>query len=93
MYEIADKYSVIGLADLATEKFKLSCLHFWDHDEFAIAAHHAYSTTPDEDEGLRFIVKKTITAHLELVKKVNVKTLMAQCNGLALGILEEVIEK
>jgi hypothetical protein len=91
MYEYADKYDVSGLKDLAIEKFSRSCKHFWNKDEFSVAAHHVFSTTVDKDKGLRDIVSATISAHMELVKKPQVKVLMTEFNGLALGILEEKI--
>jgi hypothetical protein len=91
MYEYADKYDVLGLKGLAIEKFSRSCKHFWNKDEFSLAAHHIFSTTVDEDKGLRDIVSATISAHMELVKKPQVKVLMTEFNGLALGILEEKI--
>jgi hypothetical protein len=91
MYEIADKYDVVGLKDLVKEKFGRSCQRFWDDPKFAIAAHHAFSTTPDHDKGIREIVSATISAHMELVEKPEVKVIMTEFNGLALGILEELI--
>ncbi|KAI4945147.1 hypothetical protein J4E91_008124 [Alternaria rosae] len=91
MYEYADKYDVVGLKDLAIEKFSRSCKHFWNEDEFSVAAHHVFSTTVDTDKGLRDIVSATISAHMGLVKKAEVKVLMTEFNGLALGILEEKI--
>ncbi|KAI4639934.1 hypothetical protein J4E93_008733 [Alternaria ventricosa] len=91
MYEYADKYDVVGLKDLAIEKFSRSCKHFWDKDQFSVAAHHVFSTTVDTDKGLRDIVSATISAHMGLVKKPEVKVLMTEFNGLALGILEEKI--
>jgi hypothetical protein len=91
MYEYADRYDVLGLKDLAIEKFSRSCKHFWNKDEFSLAAHHVFSTTVEKDKGLRDIVSTTISAHMELVKKPQVKVLMTEFNGLALGILEEKI--
>jgi hypothetical protein len=87
MYEIADKYDVVGLKDLAREKYKLSCSTFWDKDDFSIAAHYAFSTTMADDKGLRDIVSRTISEHMELMQKDEIKTLLAEFNGLALGIL------
>jgi hypothetical protein len=87
MYEIADKYDVVSLKDLAREKYKLSCSTFWDKDDFSIAAHYAFSTTMADDKGLRDIVSRTISEHMELMQKDEIKTLLAEFNGLALGIL------
>jgi hypothetical protein len=91
MYEIADKYDVVGLKDLVIEKFHRACQHFWDSDMFSVAAHHIFSTTPEHDIGLRDIVSATISAHMGLIKKLEVKALLTEFNGLALGILEEKI--
>ncbi|CAN9212009.1 unnamed protein product [Alternaria alternata] len=91
MYEIADKYDVVGLKDLIIEKFRRTCQHFWNTDKFSVAAHHVFSTTPDHDKGLRDIVSSTISAHMGLIKKPEVKVLLTEFNGLALGILEEKV--
>ncbi|CAN9419816.1 unnamed protein product [Alternaria alternata] len=91
MYEIADKYDAVGLKDLAIEKFKWACQYLWDDDKFSIAADHVFSTTPDHDKGLRDIVSETIGAHMGLVKKPEVKVLLTEFNGLALGVLEKKI--
>ncbi|RYO70402.1 hypothetical protein AA0113_g3234 [Alternaria arborescens] len=93
MYEIADKYDVVGLKDLVIEKFRRACHHFWNTDEFSVAAHHVFSTTPDHDKGLRDIVSAAISAHMSLIKKPEVKVLLAEFNGLALGILEEKVKE
>jgi hypothetical protein len=87
MYEIADKYDVEGLKELAHEKFKLSCNTFWDDDTFSIAAHYAFCTTMADDKGLRDIVSSTISEHMELIQKAEIQTLLAEHNGLSLGIM------
>ncbi|KAG9185993.1 hypothetical protein G6011_02549 [Alternaria panax] len=53
MYELADKYHVTGLKPLAQKKFSRWCEAFWEAKEFAMAAEHALTTTPDSDTGLR----------------------------------------
>lgn len=93
MYEIADKYNVSGLKDLVKEKFARACDHYKDKPDFAIAAHHAFSTTPENDKGLRDIVSRTISANMELVQVPQVKVLMTESNGLALSVLEEKIKE
>ena len=88
MYEIADKYDVVGLKGLVAEKFSRACQHFWNDAVFAAAAHHVFTTTPDHDKGLRDIVSKTISQHMpELVKKPEVEALLTEFNGLAFGLL------
>jgi hypothetical protein len=87
MYEIGDRYNVVGLKDLSKEKFQGACTKFWDDPKFAEAAHYAFSTTPDNDKGLRKIVSETLVKHMQLLKKPEIESLMTEFNGLALGIL------
>lgn len=93
MYEIGEKYTVVGLKTLAKEKFERSCALSWNSPDFAVAATYAFCTTIDDDKGLQDIVSATISAHKELVRKAEIKVLLAHFNGLALGILEQVIEE
>jgi hypothetical protein len=93
MYEIGDKYQVSGLKGLAKFKFELACARFWDHEMFAQATGHAFSSTPEQDLGLRGIVCKTISEHMELLKKEEVKALMEECNGFAFRVLMEKAEQ
>ncbi|KAF1923433.1 uncharacterized protein M421DRAFT_324712 [Didymella exigua CBS 183.55] len=93
MYEIGDKYEVAGLKDLAKEKFSRACKHFWNTPDFAVAADHAFSTTVEDDTGLRAIVSATISDHIELVNDPAVSVLMTQFNGLALDILQAKVKE
>ncbi|XP_014550697.1 hypothetical protein COCVIDRAFT_20927 [Bipolaris victoriae FI3] len=88
MYEMADKYEVVGLRKLAEEKFNRVCNHFWNTPDFHIAASHAFSTTPEDDAGLRDLVSQTIAKHMELTQAPEIRKLLIQFSGLALGILD-----
>lgn len=89
MYEVADKYDVVGLKDLVIEKFSIYCRNLWNDPIFTTAAHYVFSTTPDSDKGLRDIVTKTISEHMtELIEKPEVEALLTQFNGLAYGLLK-----
>ncbi|RYN15660.1 hypothetical protein AA0113_g12553 [Alternaria arborescens] len=89
MYELADKYEVVGLKELAKEKFSRGCKHFWDTPDFPIAAFHAFSTTPEGDNGLRYCVSRAIATNMQLVRKAKVRALLMQFNGLAQPSREE----
>ena len=93
MYEMADKYEVVDLKELAKEKFSRGCKHFWNTSDFQIAADHAFSTTPDDDNGLRDLVSQTIAKHMELAQAPEIRALLMQFNGLALGILDAKSEE
>jgi hypothetical protein len=88
MYEVADKYEVDALKELAREKFAWACGVYWNSEYFAPAAHYAYSTTPDEDMGLREIVIKALFEHLGLLDKPEVEAVLIEFNGLAVGLLK-----
>jgi hypothetical protein len=93
MYEIADKYQVLGLKGLVMEKFRRSSCRFWNDPYFVVAARHALSTTPDEDTGLRDIVVKTIAEHIStLIVKKDVDALLTEFNGLAYRLLKMKVD-
>lgn len=87
MYEIGDKYQVVGLKDLARRKFKVSCNVHWNDVMFVEALEHAYSTTIDEDVGLRSVVEDTICNHMELLNKSEVQNTVQEFEGLAFNLL------
>jgi hypothetical protein len=88
MYEIADKYDVVDLKQLAREKFLRATAQYWNSELFAPAAHYAFSTTPEQDKGLRDVVSKTISTHMVLLNKPAVEALLTEFNGLAFGLLK-----
>ena len=93
MYEIADKYDVTGLRYLVQEKFSRSCEAFWKTKEFAMAAEHALTTTPDSDIGLRQVLYQTMTTHIELLNEPAIITLLHKYPGSAYGVLRCQAEK
>ncbi|KAF3011202.1 hypothetical protein E8E13_011609 [Curvularia kusanoi] len=93
MYEIGDKYEVAGLRDIAKDKFNVSCKHFWNTTSFGLAAKHVFSTTVEDDKGLRDIVSATISDHIELVNDPEVDKVMIEHNGLAVGVLQAKIKE
>lgn len=89
MYELADKYDVTGLKELAGEKFLRGCTVYWDDEQFAPAARFAFNTTPDEDRGLRDVITNIIAQHMTLLNKPDVAALLDEFNGLASGLLKK----
>lgn len=87
IYAIAEKYFVAGLKELAMEKFKAACTSSWDDAAFPVAVNIVYQTTPESDLGLRGVVLDTITSRLSLIGKPEIQVLLAEGNGLALGVL------
>lgn len=94
MYEVADKYDVAGLKDLVAHKFKASCKAYWDKPAFAQAAHYAFSTTPENDMGLRSIVAKVICENIDaLINKPEIEVLLTEFGGLSYQLLKMKTEK
>ena len=88
MYEIADKYDVTGLKELSREKFLRASAKFWDDELFAPAAHYAFSTTPEDDDGLRGVVNNITSQHMCLLNKPAIEALAREFNGLSFGLLK-----
>jgi hypothetical protein len=87
MYEIGDKYDVVGLKQLAREKFSRGCAEHWNNEYFVPAAHYALSTTPEEDAGLRGLVADTLSTHMKLLNKPEIQALLNEHNGVAVCLL------
>jgi hypothetical protein len=87
MYEMADKYDVVGLKQPYIDKYRRACVVYWDHPKFAESAYHVYCTTPTHDKGFRNIVCRTISQHIRLLKKPEVGDLKTEFNGLTFGLL------
>ncbi|KAF2867322.1 hypothetical protein BDV95DRAFT_610735 [Massariosphaeria phaeospora] len=77
VYEIADKYAVAELKDLAKQKFSLACWSFWMDPAFPRAAHHTF----------------TLADHMELLKKAEVQAMLTEFKGVAFGVLETLIDQ
>lgn len=93
MYEIADKYDVNGLKDLARTNFSALCAIFWDKDVFAQAAEHALSSTPDSDDGLREVIRQIIISHIELLNKSDIAELLSKHTDFVFSVLRRVAEE
>jgi hypothetical protein len=88
MYEVADKYDMSGLKGLAAEKFARACRKYYKNEEFAVAAEHALTTTPDSDSGLREILLETMASHPELFDDAEVEALLGRHTDFAFGLLK-----
>lgn len=88
MYALADKYGIYDLKNLARDKFEGVASRDWNGRGFPLAVEIVYSSTPESDHGLRDVVVNTISAHKELLEKVEVEALVKQVNGLAFGLLK-----
>jgi hypothetical protein len=88
MYEIADKYDVDVLKILARDKFNRSYIKYWDHELFLPAFEYVLTSTPDEDQGLREILCKTVVSHAMLLEQRSVQELLGNHPGFAFSVIK-----
>jgi len=93
MYEIADKYDVSGLKILSREKFSRLCIKYWDHHLFPIAVEYALSSTPDQDQGLREVLYRTIVAHTTLLDEAAIEKIFAEHSTFAYQVTRQLAAK
>ena len=86
MYALADKYQISGLKALAQRKFQKAALQHWNSEEFAPALHIVYTSTLEEDRGLRDVVISTISRD-RLLEKPEVRAVVKGLPELAFGLL------
>jgi hypothetical protein len=86
MYELGKKYKVVGLKDLACEKFQQWCGKHWNANQFTGAAHLAVQYSTKDDRSLIDVVVKTVSDHICLLDKPQIQSLM-RSEGLAMDLL------
>jgi hypothetical protein len=87
LYEVGDIYDVPGLKGLSRQKFVRACAKYSDDDSLATAAEYVFNTSTEDDKGLREVVSRLISEHLELLDGPVIKSLFSWFNGLALDLL------
>jgi hypothetical protein len=68
VYSPADKYVIPALKGLAEEKFRTAVTIGWAMDDFPLAVAEVYSSTPEDDRGLRDLAVE--------VARTNIKSLV-----------------
>jgi hypothetical protein len=86
MYALADKYQISGLKALAQRKFQKAALQHWNSEEFAPALYIVFTSTLEEDRGLRDVVISTISRD-RLLEKPEVRAAVKDLPELAFGLL------
>jgi hypothetical protein len=87
MYKLGKKHNVVGLQDLAREKFEQWCEKHWNDDEFVEAAEAAVTNIDKNDRSLTDVVVKTVSNHICLLDKQLIQRLMRH-EGLAMDLVE-----
>ena len=90
VYAIADKYDIGCLKRLAIAKFgKIHCYNAWICQEFSTVVAEVFTTTPDNDLGLRSVVSDICARHIdELLAREEWNQLLADNGAIGLSIFK-----
>lgn len=64
VYAMADKFDIAELKILAKEKFT-ACAQGWPLPDFPSVVHEALTSTPENDHGLRNVIREILAEHVE----------------------------
>lgn len=69
VYSLADRYMIPALKHLAKDKFATAIKTGWSMDDFLLAVDVVYSSSPEDDRGLRDLVVGVSGENLEMLLK------------------------
>ncbi|EFQ90193.1 hypothetical protein PTT_13283 [Pyrenophora teres f. teres 0-1] len=93
MYQTGNEYDVPGLKMLSREKFSRLCVKYWDHELFPTACDYVLSSTPNEDQGLRKVLRETIIAHTTLLKNAAIEKVLGKHITFAYEVTKRLADK
>ncbi|KAI9672634.1 MAG: hypothetical protein M1831_000069 [Alyxoria varia] len=73
VYALAEKYGIHGLKALAKAKFETLSSESWDDPGFLDAVEEVYTTTIEQDRGLRDVILQVFRKHPDLVYRLDVQ--------------------
>lgn len=86
VYALAEKYDIPSLKQLAKRKFEMAVACYYDAPELADAIEYVYSSTIDEDRGLRDVVLQLFRNHPRLAKTQDIFATIRETPSLALDL-------
>ncbi|EWG54840.1 hypothetical protein FVEG_12947 [Fusarium verticillioides 7600] len=75
VYAIGEKYGIPGLKAIALSKFETLAKAYANTDDFRIAAEEVYTSTIDQDRGMRDIVVNTVEENIALLNNADFEAL------------------
>lgn len=78
IYALGEKYEIKDLKALALQKFAFEATACWSFSSFRIGAKEAYTSTVDEDRGMRDIVVETVLKHRLLISMPDFKNVLKE---------------
>lgn len=90
LYALGDKYGIDSLKIVASSKFAEAVTYAWNHPDFATTIKFVFSSTPEQDRGLRYLVVRAILEHQDVLsKKVEVEAVIKSIESLAYDLWKE----
>ncbi|KAF2663659.1 hypothetical protein BT63DRAFT_460775 [Microthyrium microscopicum] len=83
VYALAEKYQIHGLKTLARQKFSAQLNHHWTSSEFPAAMAEVYTSTVEQDRGLRDLVVQVFRKHPEVARRRDVGDMVKEMPDLA----------
>ncbi|KAF5561716.1 speckle-type POZ [Fusarium napiforme] len=75
VYAIGEKYGIPGLKAIALSKFETLAKAYANTNDFRIAAEEVYTSTIDQDRGMRDVVVKTVEENVALLNDADFEAL------------------
>ena len=88
IYELVDKYVVVGLKELCCQKFARACICCLGTEKLTQAARLAFTTTPDSDMYHRDVFNSTLSKKTNAFDKQETNAIMHEFTSLAMAVLE-----
>ncbi|KAK3291910.1 BTB/POZ protein [Chaetomium fimeti] len=76
VYALAEKYDIKGLKTLSLGKFEIEADLHWDSDDFMCAVEEVYTSTVDEDRGMRDAVVEAVYNNAGVLEKESMQNLV-----------------
>lgn len=94
VYAVAEKYDIPELKDLAKHKFQTLASSKWPHDGFHAITECIFTTTPDNDMGLRQIVLDICAEHFyDILKDEESRAGLLENQAIADVVLDAAVRK
>ncbi|KAK4107255.1 hypothetical protein N656DRAFT_785464 [Canariomyces notabilis] len=88
VYALAEKYLIRGLKAVALRRFKASAAHSWlGINDFLQAVHEVYTSTIEDDRGLRDIVVETLYKHSEWLDREEMRDVLRAFGALTYDLV------
>lgn len=87
VYALAEKYLIRGLKAVALRQFKAAATASLDINDFLQAAWEVYTSTIDDDRGLRDVVVETLYKHSQWLDKEEVRDMVKRLGALTYDLV------